>query len=317
MNMLNDYYSPLLNNNIGSIREMYGDFILIASNFATANPEIVQSDRVDRFDYMKTILNSMGEKVGEGIGEFYYYDLRNFEAMKKLIKNISKKFPEVNIVVRPHPSESISGWMDIADMLKNVFIVREGALLSWIKAAKLVIENNCTSAIESLYLETPCISYRPYVNSKFDQPLPNLVSLNLYSEDDVIETIKHIIVDKAHFNYDTYLNIARNYISNQEKDKSVVSIVDRISEIKMDAYPYSADICRKKKYSIRRWPFLIKIGIKKMIRVVPIPIGLINKLPGKYKASVLNAKYGIVKESKFDGINGVDVKSQLKVIFEF
>ena len=66
MNMLNDYYSPLLNNNIGSIREMYGDFILIASNFATANPEIVQSDRVDRFDYMKTILNSMGEKVGEG-----------------------------------------------------------------------------------------------------------------------------------------------------------------------------------------------------------------------------------------------------------
>ena len=131
--------------------------------------------------------------MGRGIGEFYYYDLRNFEAMKKLIKNISKKFPEVNIVVRPHPSESISGWMDIADMLKNVFIVREGALLSWIKAAKLVIENNCTSAIESLYLETPCISYRPYVNSKFDQPLPNLVSLNLYSEDDVIETIKHII----------------------------------------------------------------------------------------------------------------------------
>ena len=181
---------------------------------------------------------------------------------------------------------------------------------------RIVIENNCTSAIESLYLRTPCISYRPYVNEIFDQPLPNYLSENAFSEKDVIDFI-NLILNNTGYDFDKFLDRAKQYISFQEKDESITNIVNCIDSISIDSTPYSSSICKRRKYNLQRWPFLFKILIKNMIRLMPIFNSIINILPARYKASILDAKFSTAKKSKYDEINKDIVKQQLYEISKF
>lgn len=58
------------------------------------------------------------------------------------------------VIVRPHPSENIEIWKKYTkNYSKKIKIIRSGNVLSWILAAKLLIHNGCTTAIEALFLK--------------------------------------------------------------------------------------------------------------------------------------------------------------------
>ena len=67
--------------------------------------------------------------------------------MKKftnLILNFSKKFPNENIILRPHPTEKIEYWQNKFENYENIKIKPEGDLSTYIRNAKLVVQDGCT-----------------------------------------------------------------------------------------------------------------------------------------------------------------------------
>ena len=103
--------------------------------------------------------------------------------MKKftnLILNFSKKFPNEDIYLRPHPTENIKYWQNKFKSYKNIKIKPEGDLSTYIRNAKLVVQDGCTSAMESYISNVPVINYVPIRSNKhsFGQFIKK-ISLNM------------------------------------------------------------------------------------------------------------------------------------------
>ncbi len=82
----------------------------------------------------------------------------------KLIRYLSKNFKNYDISLRPHPNDNFQDWAKLINLKsKNIKIenVEDLTLDKSILNSKFVIQNGCTSAIESLLLNIPCISYIP------------------------------------------------------------------------------------------------------------------------------------------------------------
>ena len=54
-----------------------------------------------------------------------------------LAKQISVKFPELNIIFRPHPSEDFNYYNSIFSKIDNVFVENEGEVVPWILGANV------------------------------------------------------------------------------------------------------------------------------------------------------------------------------------
>ena len=114
--------------------------------------------------------------------------------MKKftdLIQKFSKEFSNEVIFVRPHPTENVKYWNDKFKDYKNVIVKSEGDLSRYIRNAKLVIQDGCTSAMESYISNVPVINYVPIKSIKhpFGQFIKK-ISINIYNVSSFLNYLK-------------------------------------------------------------------------------------------------------------------------------
>jgi hypothetical protein len=96
-----------------------------------------------------------------------------------LVRELSYKYPKLNIVLRPHPGENMDSYRKELSDCKNVFVVNNGSVVEWILASKLIIHNGCTTGIESFLLDKPVISYIPFESESIKEFLPDEVSYKM------------------------------------------------------------------------------------------------------------------------------------------
>lgn len=77
------------------------------------------------------------------------------------LSDLSARFPESQIIVRPHPTESEGYWKAMIGNLANVSVRSKGALSSWVERSGVVVQNGCTSAYECSMSGRPLVSYCP------------------------------------------------------------------------------------------------------------------------------------------------------------
>ena len=232
--------------------------------------------------------------------------------MMDLIVSLSKRFPDETIIVRPHPSEDVRTWKKFAEKFPNVKVLREGALNPWLLNADLVLQNNCTSAIESMFMHVPCISYRPMTDKRFDQPLPNYLSKNVFTEEEAISVVEKILSgSEVAFDFETYENRSKKYIANQQKDDSVRAIRECIDSLNLQPEEYSVQEYNRRARSFRRLPYRIKRTVKKMIK--SCPDWIISPLPAKMKQKCIAIKQDNGM-TKFGNIKAKDVKEVFEQI---
>ena len=261
---------------------------------------------------MKSVLKYVGEEEREYFEEQFEYDSKQFSAMKELIEEIHYCIG-YKIIIRPHPSESFEGWNNFAKNIDGVDVIREGPLLSWILASKLVLENNCTSAIESMYLHVPCISFRPFKDERFDQPLPNMLSKNVETIEEALTEIRSVLNDASYYQFDKYEVIASEYVSYQNEMDSVDEIVKRMESLRVEDAVYSLSLAKLYKMNPKRLPYVLKEWIKKVL--IYIPDSFVNFFPEAFKTKILILKQDISKQ-KYGDIDAEDVKKILKKIAE-
>lgn len=188
MELLKRKYRMLFKTEADILREKHGKYILLNTNFAAynhyKNSETYKND-------VKSFIE-VGEKEQKLVNDKIEHQRITFDEFASLAKKIKTMLPDYKVVVRPHPSENRNRWLEKLQGT-DVEVIHEGNVIPWIMSASCVIQQNCTTAIEAVCVETPVYSFLPTYDVRFDDGLPNKVVPIFYNQSDVLNAIKKVI----------------------------------------------------------------------------------------------------------------------------
>ncbi|MBS4033659.1 MAG: hypothetical protein KGZ85_04270, partial [Ignavibacterium sp.] len=188
---------------------------------------------------------------------------------QNMLENLSKRFNEHKIILRPHPSENHAPWIEIAKRLNNVEVIFEGNVSEWLLAADVMIHNNCTTGVESFLLGKPAISYQPIYDSLIEHELPSELSYKVNTEQELFNLVERVInneVEHKHYIQKREL-FAKEYIANVDEKLASENILEYLNEI--DLKDSSAHFPVKENITIKITNLLkdIKMTLKSPSRV--------------------------------------------------
>lgn len=167
------YFTP----EVAALRQRYGELILINTNFSFVNNFVPSLNLIERDAQGRPRVSRTGRgmslafAVGMAAHQQAIYD-----HFRELIPQLAAWFPDHRIVLRPHPSENHQAWRQILAGCPQVDVVHEGNVVPWLMAARVLLHNGCTTAVEASVLETPAVSYMPVASETYDYDLPNGLS---------------------------------------------------------------------------------------------------------------------------------------------
>jgi hypothetical protein len=88
-------------------------------------------------------------------------DFINYDLTKNTIRTLATADPALKLVLRPHPAENTTAWLEEFIDLPNVEVIREGSHAAMILGSRLVLHTGCTTGVESMLLDHPTMSIRP------------------------------------------------------------------------------------------------------------------------------------------------------------
>jgi len=189
----------LYKNDADALRRKYGKFILVNTNFNHVNA-FYPGQNLFRPSVKQGRKAKFG-KAAKGMSTEFAEALRDhkqtlFDYFKELIPALDEAFPNYSIVVRPHPTENQAIYHRIAAACKRVKVTNEGNVVPWLMAAKALIHNGCTTAVEAYSMGIPSISYRPSISKDIDQGfyrLPNRLSYQCFAYHELRDTLGQIL----------------------------------------------------------------------------------------------------------------------------
>lgn len=172
------------------IRQHYGKFILINTNFSFCNHARGKDVAID--------VLARGGKIADEAHRQYYLNLRDHkqricDEFVTMIKAMHQRFPDTLIIIRPHPAENHDFWRQILPETQTVQVVHEGNVHPWLMAAEVTIHNSCTTGIEAYLLDRPVIAYQPIQAEEFDIYLANALSEQAFTREILLEKLEQIL----------------------------------------------------------------------------------------------------------------------------
>ncbi len=244
-------------------------YVLFVSNLSFTNNHYSFEDIIKRKElnnYYKRAPKIKKEEIA-----FYKYQKKSMKKFISLIKNFSNKFPKEKIILRPHPTEKLDLWEKVLKNCKNISIKGDGELSSYIKNAKCVVQDGCTSAMESYISNVPIINFVPIKTNQnvFGQFIKK-ISINITKEDEFFQLIKlkkyRILREKKYI-----VNSRMIYLSKQLSATKIVKVWNNFFTNKKILQNY------KKKYVNNNIKIFIYLYIYQNIRYLVTNIVLFLK----------------------------------------
>ncbi|MBI2994467.1 MAG: hypothetical protein HYY48_09890 [Gammaproteobacteria bacterium] len=188
---LRGYFLP----EVRALRDRFGDFILINTNFSFVNAFVRKLNLVLRSNgRTKAEVSRTGQGMSLDFAEgLSAHQQAIFDGFSSLLPKLSDWFPDRTIVLRPHPSEDHAVWRNLSSGLRNVHVIHEGNVVPWLMACRVLLHNGCMTAVESAVLGTPAITYQPVTAACFDYHLPNSLSHPAFNPEQVRELIAGVL----------------------------------------------------------------------------------------------------------------------------
>jgi hypothetical protein len=174
---------------VDALRTRYGEFVLFNSNFATVNHFIVGASRFVLASWVPESERQLQTTT------LLSHKREIFEAFLRVLPRVARAIAPMTLVVRPHPSESHLPWEQALAGHDNVAIVFEGGVVPWLAGARALLHNGCTTAVEAAVLGTTSLSYMPVRSERFDNPLPNGLSIQCDTEEGLVASLLDVIRD--------------------------------------------------------------------------------------------------------------------------
>lgn len=173
---------------VAALRARHGRFALVNTNFSFVNhfkPE-GRKAKVGRSSYDSEAYLAFKREVDA-------HKRKLFAAFQAAVPDLAAAIAPHQLVIRPHPSESKEAWQRVAQGLPNVLVIYEGPVAQWLLAARCLIHNGCTSAVEAAVLGKPVLAYKPVEDAALDFHLPNGLSEGYADIADVARRTRQIL----------------------------------------------------------------------------------------------------------------------------
>ncbi len=187
IDLLRPELRPFWKEQTEDLQARYGQFILINTNYDRINNHRPGKGEDEQILQAAKAGPSLVSENDLALAT-YHRDL--FHHFQTMASTIAQANPNLTIIIRPHPSESKEAWEKATVDCPNVQVVFEGNIVPWLLGAKVVIHNSCTTGLESYILGVPVIAYRPLTSDCFDRMLPNSLSQEAFSLQD-LQTLVH------------------------------------------------------------------------------------------------------------------------------
>jgi len=171
------------------IRTTYGEFILVTTNLSWANPHVIPKEQKDLHEPP----SPFGDNDREGARSYLQYQIHMLKAFRSAIPYLARALPDTRIILRPHPVESMGSWKELLAPYPNVEIIREGAVIPWILASRILLHSNSTTGLEARLLGGCPVAFVPFISPRHESPLPNGVSLTARTEQELLTLISRIL----------------------------------------------------------------------------------------------------------------------------
>ncbi len=207
----------------------------------------------------------------------YRQSVEQLQKFLILIKVLSDNIKDLDIVIRPHPSESTKTWEILTKDIPNrkILIKKDKSLIEYINFSEILIHSGCTAAIEAYCINKKIISYIPNsFDDNFDANFPNSLGEKIKTPEGVLDKVK-LIFNKNEKNENT---------TNEE-------------------FKYRLHNCRSDelstKFIVNKWIEIYenkKIGIQKNFLKMKIK-NIISFNRRKIKKNIINIKSSLLKNN--------------------
>jgi surface carbohydrate biosynthesis protein len=134
---------------IDAILGRFGEFVLVNTNFGIINSDCADLEEVTRI-HVEAGFVKLDDPASVGAwNDQVEFERLNQAAMIAAVKDLSRRRPALNIVVRPHPAEAMARWEGVFDEFPKISIVREGPHAPWTLACKALLHTSCTTGFEA------------------------------------------------------------------------------------------------------------------------------------------------------------------------
>ncbi|MCK4378199.1 MAG: hypothetical protein KAW01_02580 [Deltaproteobacteria bacterium] len=201
--MLRPEMQPFFAEETEHLQQKYGEFLLINTNFSFVNAFYPDQNLFQP-------LKNPGEKprfgrAAVGMDRHFAEGLRDhkqsvFHGFQRLIPSLEQAFPELTVIVRPHPVENPSIYHQLAAGCQRVKVINEGNVIPWLLASRAVIHNGCTTGVEAYIMRVPALSYQEKGDPGYDNGfyrLPNTLSHQCSDFAGLRETIGRILAGET------------------------------------------------------------------------------------------------------------------------
>jgi surface carbohydrate biosynthesis protein len=193
--LLKPKYCSFFESTNDSLSKEYGDFMLINTSFGVANPFVGKDGLRSLWENEPTYSADTKRLLEKKMDFLEDVVVKYIDAIQRM----ADKFPDINFIIRPHPSESEATYKSAFNKHENVFVNKSGNVAEWIFAAKGVIHYDCTTGMEAVLAGKPTISFLPKVDDEILAWLPVAVSKKATTINELITDVDSII--KGSFNH--------------------------------------------------------------------------------------------------------------------
>jgi surface carbohydrate biosynthesis protein len=160
-----------------------GGYVLINTNFPTVNPRFSSSSAHEEDAMVKAgFTRDFARRFIADAGLAY-------RGVLDMSIKLAKHFTDVQFVLRPHPFEDVRSYDPLAE-LPNAHVIQDGTSLEWINGARLLIHQNCSTAIEAVMLKVEPLSIEWFNTSALRLDAATSVSRSAGSEADLIDLVR-------------------------------------------------------------------------------------------------------------------------------
>ena len=179
---------------VQALKARYGDFILVNTNFSFVNNFVPSLNLLERDESGQARVSRTGRGMSLAFATgMAAHQQAIHDHFRDLMPRLAAWFPGHHIVLRPHPSENHDGWRQALAGCPRVSVVHEGNVVPWLMAARVLLHNGCTTAVEASVLETPAVSFMPVRSAEHDYHLPNGLSHQAATPDEVRDTLAAVL----------------------------------------------------------------------------------------------------------------------------
>ena len=188
-----DYAQEAYAQEIADIRKKYGRYILIPSSFGIGNNVLGGNSGLKLTQSHTKNASAALTKFMVGQAE---QNLIVFKEFLDYLPELAQAFPEMNFILRPHPSESHKAWEELTRAHPNFHLVYEGSVTPWILASEAILHFKSTTSVEAHLMGVPPITYLPPLPpymEKYELVLPMAVSRICRTREELAQDIKRVM----------------------------------------------------------------------------------------------------------------------------